>query len=93
MRFSYSHRAAILAERAGQPRLPRPVLLTTFNGNLAESLHAQLDLLISDAEVRDRIEVLNVDRLAYRVVKQARGTPVLADERELRARDPAVRRA
>ena len=80
------HRAAFLAERAGQPRLPRPVLLTTFNGNLAESLHAQLDLLIPDAAVRDRIEVLNVDRLAYRVVKQARGTPVLADERELRVR-------
>ena len=80
------HRAAFLAERAGQPRLPGPVLLTTFNGNLAESLHAQLDLLIRDAAVRDRIEVLNVDRLAYRVVKQARGTPVLADERELRAR-------
>ena len=36
--------------------------------------------------MRDRIEVLNVDRLAYRVVKQARGTPVLADERELRVR-------
>ena len=80
------HRAAILAERAGPPRIPGPVLLTTFNGNLAESLHAQLDLLIRDAEVRDRIEVLNVDRLAYRVVKQARGTPVLADERELRVR-------
>ena len=80
------HRAAVLAERAGQPGLPRPVLLTTFNGNLAESLHAQLDLLIPDAAVRDRIEVLNVDRLAYRVVKQARGTPVLADERELRVR-------
>ena len=27
-----------------------------------------------------------MDRLAYRVVKQARGTPVLADERDLRAR-------
>ena len=27
-----------------------------------------------------------MDRLAYRVVKQARGTPVLADERELRVR-------
>jgi hypothetical protein len=78
------YRAAFLAERAEQPRLLGPVLLTTFNGNLAESLHAQLDLLVPDAAVRDRIEVLNVDRLAYRVVKQARGTPVLADERELR---------
>ena len=80
------HRAAFLAERAGQLRRPGPVLLTTFNGSLAESLCAQLDLLIPDGAVRDRIEVLNVDRLAYRVVKQARGTPVLADERELRAR-------
>jgi AAA domain len=77
------HRAAFLAERAGQPRIPGPVLLTTYNGSLAESLHAQLDLLIRDTEVCDRIEVLNVDRLAYRVVKQARDTPVLADEREL----------
>ena len=36
--------------------------------------------------MRRQIEVLNVDRLAYRVVKQARGTPVIADERVLRDR-------
>jgi len=30
--------------------------------------------------------VLNVDRLAYSIVKQARGTPVIADERVLRTR-------
>src|SRR6185312_10863577 len=77
---------AFLAERADQPRLPGPVLVTTFNGNLADSLSAQLDLLVTDAAVRGRIEVLNVDRLAYRVVKQARGNPVIADERELRTR-------
>ena len=96
------HRAAFLATRAatsspagepdaaGQAAPPRldakPVLLTTFNGNLAEALHAQLDLLIRDADMRGRIEVLNVDRLAYSIVKQARGTPVIADERVLRAR-------
>jgi superfamily I DNA/RNA helicase len=74
------HRAAFLAERAGR------VLVTTFNGGLASALRAQLDLLIRDAEVRRRIEVLNVDRLAYSVVKQARGTPVIADERVLRTR-------
>jgi hypothetical protein len=62
------------------------ILLTTFNGNLAEALHAQLDLLIQDAAVRSRIEVLNVDRLAHGVVKQARGNPVIADERVLRIR-------
>jgi superfamily I DNA/RNA helicase len=92
------HRAAFLAERAAtsapahepgngaSPATPGapPVLLTTFNGNLAEALHTQLDLLIQDAEVRHRIEVLNVDRLAYRIVKQARGTPTIADERVLR---------
>jgi len=72
------HRAAFLAERAGR------VLVTTFNGNLAGALRAQLDLLIRDAAVRRRIEVLNVDRLAYGIVRQARGTPVIADERVLR---------
>jgi len=36
--------------------------------------------------VRSRIEVLNVDRLAYGIVKQARGHPVIADERVLRTR-------
>ncbi len=71
------HRAAFLAERSGR------VLITTLNGNLANALRAQLDLLIRDAQVRQKIEVLNVDRLAYRVVKQARGTPIIADERVL----------
>ncbi len=74
------HRAAFLAGRA------EPVLVTTFAGNLADALRAQLDLLIQDVGVRRRIEVLNVDRLAYSIVKQARGTPVIADERVLRAR-------
>ena len=94
------HRAAFLAARAAAPpsadSLPvadhmsapgtsaEQVLVTTFNGNLADALAAQLDLLICDAGERRRIEVLNVDRLAYRIVKQARGTPVIADERVLR---------
>src|SRR6516225_234337 len=78
------HRAAFLATRAtkassadespatsqASTREPyaRPILLTTFNGNLAEALHAQLDLFVRDADVRRRIEVLNVDRLAYSIV-------------------------
>jgi hypothetical protein len=78
------HRAAFLASRpeSGGAR----ILLTTFNGNLAEALQVQLDLLISDPAARSRIEVRNVDRLAYGVVRQARGHPVIADERVLRAR-------
>ena len=96
------HRAAFLASAAAAPGAGQPgtagqvsgpagpgdapILLTTFSGNLAEALRAQLGLLIRDAAVRGRIEVLNVDRLAYGVVKQARGTPVIADERVLRTR-------
>ena len=58
--------------------------MTSFNGTLADALAAQLDLLIRNDGVRRRIEVLNVDRLAYAIVKAARGTPVIADERILR---------
>ncbi|MGD0246723.1 MAG: UvrD-helicase domain-containing protein [Streptosporangiaceae bacterium] len=80
------HRAAFLAERIVRAELPGSVLLTTFNGNLADVLATQLDLLVKDSTVRSRIEVVNVDRLAYRVIKEARGTPVIADERMLRER-------
>ena len=88
------HRAAFLAARAApSPEDPaaqslpaRPVLLTTFTSNLTEALETQLSLLIEDAEVRSRIEVLNVDRLAYAIVRQARGNPLIADELVLRAR-------
>jgi len=36
--------------------------------------------------VRRQIQVRNVDRLAYSIVTEARGTPVIADERVLRGR-------
>ena len=81
------HRAAFLAARAEMsPQAGPPVLVTTFSGNLAEALQAQLDLLIRDPAVRRRVEVLTVDRLAYGVVSQARGNPVIADEPALRTR-------
>jgi len=90
------HRAAFLAVRAapGPGAAPAPasgpdaapILLTTFNGNLAGALQAQLDLLIRDPAVRRQIQVRNVDRLAYGIVQESRGTPVIADERILRAR-------
>ncbi|HEX5302944.1 MAG TPA: UvrD-helicase domain-containing protein, partial [Streptosporangiaceae bacterium] len=80
------HRAAFLAERMVRAELHGSVLITTFNGNLADVLATQLDLLVKEPAVRRRIEVVNVDRLAYRVVKEARGTPVIADERVMRDR-------
>ncbi len=76
------HRAAFLASR-GEPGAGQ-VLVTSFNGTLADALAAQLDLLIRDDDVRRRIDVLNVDRLAYAIIKAARGAPVIADERALR---------
>lgn len=57
------HRAAHLS-RGGK------VLLTTFTRNLSEALAGQLDLL---DHVSDNIEVVNVDRLAHRVVREATG--------------------
>jgi superfamily I DNA/RNA helicase len=74
------HRAAHLA----QDHLK--TLITTFNGNLAVALKAQLDLLIDDPGIRANIDVLNVDRLAYALVKEARGIPLIADERTQSAR-------
>jgi superfamily I DNA/RNA helicase len=82
------HRAAHLARVASGERLAeeagRSVLLTTFTRNLAEALDAQFGLLVDSSDVRGRVEILNVDRLAYRVAEQARGTrPVIIDGKEL----------
>ena len=82
------HRAAHLAHVASEQLLAgearRPVLLTTFTRNLAEALDAQLGLLVDSADVRAQVEILNVDRLAYRIVEQARGSrPAIIDDKEL----------
>jgi superfamily I DNA/RNA helicase len=83
------HRAAFLAGRtAGQLTAPRStvsVLMTTFTRNLADALERQFELLVDTDEVRKRVEILNVDRLAYRVVEQTRGSskPVIIDWKEL----------
>jgi hypothetical protein len=85
------HRAAHLAGRcAGDgsgtegSALGRQILLTTFTRGLADALDAQLALLVGDQGVRDRIEILNVDRLAYRIVRAARGVIGVAEPADLR---------
>ena len=83
------HRAAFLANRAGGqlmvPKSGASVLLTTFTRNLADALEEQLVLLVDSDEVRERVEILNVDRFAYQVVEQSRGggKPVIIDWQEL----------
>jgi hypothetical protein len=72
------HRASHLAEQG------EPVLVTTFTTTLAETLARQLDLLVEDPEVRGRIEVINIDKLAYRIVKKANGhSPKIAGSAEI----------
>lgn len=77
------HRAVALARRddlSTDDDAPS-ILLTTFTRNLADALERQLRLLTDDPRVLARIEVLNVDRLAYRVVSQVRGRqPDIVDQ-------------
>ena len=84
------HRAAFLARRCvsgnPDPGNSPPILLTTFTRNLADSLEAQLALLIPDERVLRQIEILNGDRLAHRVVREARGNPAIADFAAVRQR-------
>ena len=82
------HRAAYLARKDGEQlsgqESPRSVLVTTFTRNLAEALQSQFELLVDDEETRRRVEIRNVDSLAYRVVEQARGARSgIIDGREL----------
>ncbi|BBH71840.1 DNA helicase [Actinoplanes sp. OR16] len=62
------HRVAHLARQlpAGTDK---PILLTTFNRNLAADLKARLTTLGGD-ELLERVDIINVDRLAARVVAE-----------------------
>ncbi|GIF44259.1 UvrD-helicase domain-containing protein [Actinoplanes xinjiangensis] len=75
------HRAVFLAQQVPDAS----ILLTTFTRNLADALDRQVGLLTDDPQVRERIEVLNVDRLAYRIVAESLGQqPTIVDQRALR---------
>jgi superfamily I DNA/RNA helicase len=84
------HRTAFLAERlptqAPIPGGEPAILLTTFTRSLAEALESQLALLAEDQDLRSRVEILNVDRLAHRIVREARGLPHMVDLAEERRR-------
>ena len=82
------HRAAHLARHASEELSvageAAPVLLTTFTRNLADALATQFDLLVDSGNVRGQVEILNVDRLAYRLAEQSRGTrPAIIDNKDL----------
>jgi superfamily I DNA/RNA helicase len=62
------HRVAHLAQQL-PPGTGKPILLTTFNRNLAADLRTRLRALGGE-EVLARVEVINIDRLAAQVVAE-----------------------
>lgn len=62
------HRVAHLARQL-HPGTTKPILLTTFNRNLAADLKTRL-LALGGAELLERVDIANVDRLAARVVAE-----------------------
>ncbi|QBI54384.1 UvrD-helicase domain-containing protein [Streptomonospora litoralis] len=78
------HRVAHLASRyeSGPPQ----ILLTTFTKTLDAALRSQVELLITDPAQRERVDVRNLDRVAYEVVSNERGAGLaFPDARELEA--------
>ena len=72
------HRAKALAGRLDDRR-GKPILFTTFTRNLAEDIEQNLRQL-GGTELLDVVEVLNVDRVAFRLVQTAEGArPNIAD--------------
>src|SRR5262249_11374265 len=63
------HRVKYLAERL-EPGKDRPILLTTFNRNLAADLRARL-LDLAGADLSARVDIANIDKLASRIVNEA----------------------
>ncbi|MFF5856362.1 UvrD-helicase domain-containing protein [Streptomyces sp. NPDC012751] len=63
------HRVKHLVDRLG-PGNGKPVLLTTFNKNLAADLRTRL-LALGGPETLARVEIVHVDQLATRVVREA----------------------
>lgn len=80
------HRARRLAERLiaeGVPADGPRVLLTTFTSTLVLTLHAGLLLLTDDNDLLDRIDVLNVDRVARAVYVEEHGSFAPISDHEL----------
>lgn len=76
------HRVAHLASRYDEGSAQ--VLLTTFTRTLDAALRSQMELLIVDPAQRERVDVRNVDKVAYQVVTADRGNaPSFPRPREL----------
>lgn len=75
------HRSKVLASRLGD-RSGKPILFTTFTRNLAQAIEYDLRRL-GGASLLDVVDVINVDRLAHRIVREAEGSgprPIFGEE-------------
>lgn len=63
------HRVKYLAERLESGK-DKPILLTTFNRNLAADLRVRL-LDLAGADLSARVDIVNIDKLASRIVNEA----------------------
>ncbi|MFI7605853.1 UvrD-helicase domain-containing protein [Micromonospora sp. NPDC049366] len=64
------HRVAHLARQL-PPGVDKPILLTTFNRNLAADLRTRL-MALGGQDLVARVDIVNIDRLASRVVAEAK---------------------
>jgi hypothetical protein len=81
------HRAKALAdamEVSGASGAGKPILFTTFTRNLAQAIERDL-VELGGTDLGDRVEILNIDRVAHQVVSDAEGaTPRVIGEDQLR---------
>ncbi|UGQ11291.1 DEAD/DEAH box helicase [Yinghuangia sp. ASG 101] len=83
------HRVKHLLERSPDTR----ILLTTYTTSLAASLHESLKFLLGVDELPDRVEVTTVNALAFKAVRQLKGTPAdLIGDADERVRWERLRR-
>ncbi|MEU1844158.1 UvrD-helicase domain-containing protein [Micromonospora sediminicola] len=77
------HRVAHLARQL-PPGSGKPILLTTFNRNLAADLRTRL-MALGGQELVSRVDIINIDRLASRVVSEAKtaGTRRVVDDNQV----------
>ncbi len=66
------HRAKALADQLSDAESGPQILFTTFTRNLSQVIERDLRLL-GGGDLLEHVEVLNVDRLAYRIVQEAEG--------------------
>ncbi|MFF3497295.1 UvrD-helicase domain-containing protein [Streptomyces sp. NPDC002795] len=82
------HRALHLARHLPADAPDGSILLTTYTRDLAGDLGRSLELLIPDAKLRAKIQVINVDALANQFVRENRSTPLamITGQKEITAR-------